>query len=133
MLVKLLHVLAFSLALGGGVAAQVLMARIAAEPAAAAQIRPALRVIAHIGIGSVAVLWLSGLTLWGTRHGFSMELGGFWHLKLAAVAVLTGLACFAWGRMQAGRPLALPLARMALSAQLVAAVTAIAAALVVFD
>lgn len=132
MLVKLLHVLAFSLALGGGVAAQVLMARIAAEPAAAAQIRPALRVIAHIGIGAIAVLWLSGLVLWGTRYGFSMALGGFWHLKLTAVAVLTGLAGFAWGRMQAGRPLALPLARVVLAGQIAAAVTAIAAALAAF-
>lgn len=133
MVVKLLHVLGFSLALGGGVAAQVLMARIAADPAAATQIRPPLRIIAHIGIGAIAVLWLSGLTLWGTRYGFSMGLGGFWHLKLTAVAVLTGLAGFAWGRMQAGRPLTLPMARVVLAGQLIAAVTAIAAALVVFD
>jgi len=132
MILTLLHYVGFALAFGGGAAVLVLMARAKADPPAAPHLRPAIRPIATVGLASIGLLWLTGVPMWIGRHGASMDLGGSWHLKLTAAALLTALAGTAWGRMQAGRPLPPPVARAVLIAQLAAALTAMAAAIATF-
>lgn len=132
MILTLLHYTGFSFALGGGVAVLVLMARVRANPDAAAHIRPAIRPIATIGLAAIGLLWLTGVPMWIAGYGASMDLGGSWHLKLTAAVVLTALAGTAWGRMQAGWPLPPPVARGVLIAQLAAALVAMGAAIVTF-
>jgi len=70
--------------------------------------------------------------MWIGRYGAAMDMGGSWHLKLTAAALLTALAGTAWGRMQAGRPLPPQVARAVLIAQLAAALTAMGAAIATF-
>lgn len=132
MILTLLHYVGFALAFGGGVAVLVLMTRAKADATAATHLRPAIKPIATVGLSAVGLLWLTGLPMWVGRYGASMDLGGSWHLKLTAAVVLTALAGTAWGRMQAGRPLPPPIARVVLAAQLVAALTAMAAAIATF-
>jgi hypothetical protein len=132
MILTLLHYAGFALAFGGWAAVLVLMARAKASPEAAPHIRPAIRPIATVGLTAIGLLWLTGIPMWIGRHGASMDLGGSWHLKLTAAAVLTALAAMAWGRMRAGRPLPPPVARGVLVTQLAAALTAMAAAIATF-
>lgn len=132
MLLKILHFLAFSVAIGGGTSALILMLRAGRMPEAAPHLRAAIKVIATGGIWALAVLWLTGIGLWVTRYGASMALGGGWHVKLTAVVVLTALAGYAFARMRAGRPLPPLWARRVLIAQLAAAVVVVAAAVVTF-
>lgn len=132
MILTLLHYVGFALALGGGVAVLLLMARAKTSPDAAAQIRPAIRPIATLGLAAIGLLWLTGIPMWIGRHGASMDLGASWHLKLTAAGVLSALAATAWGRIQAGRPLPPPVARGVLTAQLVAALIAMGAAIATF-
>lgn len=132
MILTLLHYVGFAMAFGGGAAVLVLMARAKADPQAAPHVRPAIRPIATVGVSAIGLLWLTGIPMWITRYGASMDLGGSWHLKLTAAMVLTALAGTAWGRMQAGRPLPPPVARTVLIAQLAAALTSMAAAIATF-
>ena len=133
MVVTLLHYLSFAVAVGGGTAVLILMARIRAAPAEAGpQLRPAIRSIATVGLGAISLLWLTGLAMWALRYGVSMELGIAWHVKLAAVVVLTALALVNWVPMRLGRPLPLPIARGVLIGQLVAAIVAMSGAILAF-
>ncbi|OSP55684.1 hypothetical protein [Pseudoruegeria sp. SK021] len=132
MLLTVLHYLGFSVAIGGGTAALILMTRAGRDPATAPYLRAAIRVIAQVGIAAIAVLWLTGLSLWLGRYGGTMALGGSWHLKLAGVVTLTALALPAFVRMQMGRPLPAPWAKRVLVAQLLAAVATVAAAVATF-
>jgi hypothetical protein len=132
MILTLLHYVGFALAFGGGATALILLARAKSDPQAAPHIRPAIRPIATMGVSAIGLLWLTGVPMWTSRYGASMDLGGSWHLKLTAAVVLTALAATAWGRMQAGRPLPPAVARGVLVAQLAAAITAMAAAIATF-
>lgn len=132
MILSWLHYLGFATAFGGGTAVWLLLARLRAAPDAAPHLRPAIFAIASLGLSAIALLWLTGLAMWIDRHGATMALGPSWHLKLTAAAVLTGLAGFAWLRMKTARPLPPPVARAVVAAQLAAAATAIAAAIVTF-
>jgi len=133
MVLTLLHFLAFAVAIGGGTAVLVLMARIRAAPAEAGpQLRPAIRGIATLGLAAIALLWLTGLVMWAVRHGAAMDLGLAWHIKLTAAVALTAFALVNWVPMRLGRPLPLPVARGVLIAQLAAAVVAMGCALIAF-
>jgi|GEM_PF-5968524 len=132
MILTLLHYLGLALAIGGGTAAVILMTRALGDPAAAPALRGAIRPIATLGVAAIGVLWLTGLAMWVGRYGASMALGGTWHLKLTAAAVLTGLALLGWGRMMAGKPLSPKIARPVLIVQLAAGVTAMGAAIATF-
>ncbi len=132
MILTLLHYVGFALAFGGGAAVLILMERARASPDATVHFRAAIRPIATVGLAAIGLLWLTGVPMWIGRYGATMHLGGSWHLKLTAAAVLTALAATAWGRMQAGRPFAPPRARTVLIAQLTAALIAMGAAIVTF-
>ncbi|MCC6303593.1 MAG: hypothetical protein IT545_00195 [Rhodobacteraceae bacterium] len=87
------HFLALAVGLGGGVAAGVIGARLAAAaPSARAELGAAQKRIGLSGAIALALVWASGLALlWSAFGGFG-GLGGlglvFW-LKMAAVVVLT--------------------------------------------
>lgn len=132
MLLSVLHYLGFSVAIGGGTAALILMGRARQDADAAPHLRAAIKVIATLGIAAIAVLWLTGLSMWATRYGASMALGGSWHVKLTGVVLLTGLAGYAFTRMRLGRPLPPVWARRVLVGQLLAAVVTVAAAMATF-
>lgn len=132
MILTLLHYLGFATAIGGGGAVLILMARLKAAPDTAPILRPAIKSIAGVGLAAIALLWITGLSMWIGRYGASMALGGSWHLKLTAAVILTGLAGFAYARMAMGRPLPLPRARTVLLTQLAAAIIAMGAAIATF-
>jgi hypothetical protein len=106
---KTIHLLALAVALGGGVARLMLMAAARRSDTGAGPFALPQRWLAHLTTGGVAVLWLTGLALWGIVYRFA-DLGPAFVMKLAAATLLLILASYGWGRMMTGRPPAPPLA-----------------------
>ena len=135
--IRILHYLAFSIGLGGGLA-NMLAGRLAAAAPEAA--RPVLgRLSAQIGRASalsLVVLWLTGVAMFvNTGWTLAAMSGAFW-AKMAAVLVLTGCAAamqtLGFRAARANRPPpAQSMARLGLLANL-AALTALALAVLAF-
>ena len=122
---KTIHLLALAVALGCGVARLILMIAARRLEAGPGPFALPQRWLAHLTAGGVALLWLSGLALWGIAYGFA-DLGPAFVMKLAAATLLLILAGYGWGRMMAGRP---PAPRLAFSLVRGSVLTGLAAVL----
>lgn len=108
---KLLHLLALVAALGAGGARLMAGRRIAAAPDSSAALLPLMQHYAQVNYVGILVLWLTGVPLWIVDYGARLDLGGGFHLKLAAVALLTVLALITYLRAATGRPLPMAVGR----------------------
>lgn len=132
--VKLIHILCFCVAIGGGVASMILGIRAArADEAARTALRGGMKAIGTAGFSAIVLLWLTGVWLWAGVYGFDAPLGVLFHAKLAAVLGLTILAGIGFAAPRIGRPLAAPAARKIGAGTLILAIVAITLALLVFD
>ncbi|MDW4550411.1 hypothetical protein R5H32_13700 [Defluviimonas sp. D31] len=87
-ILKIVHLLALSVGLGGGVATLIVRWTAAkADPALGGRI--ALR-ISRAGFLAVLVLWATGIALATRAEADGLTLGLFFWLKIAAAVVLTG-------------------------------------------
>ncbi len=103
-LMDILHYVAFSIGIGGGVASMIIGIRMKrAEAAAAPTLAGIQKTIGRTSFGALIVLWLTGLWMVSTRFGWGALPWAFW-IKFAAVLGLTGFALTAqWFALQAGR------------------------------
>ncbi|MGV6812184.1 MAG: hypothetical protein ACWA47_08055 [Brevirhabdus sp.] len=132
--VKLVHILAFCVAVGGGVASMILGIRAArSDDAARLALRGGMKAIGTGSFFAIIVLWLTGLWLWGGVYGFGAALGGLFHAKLAAVVGITVLVSFNFAVPRIGKAVAPKTARALGASTLALAIIAIALALMVFD
>lgn len=132
--IKLFHILAFCVAVGGGVASMILGIRAAkADAAGKLTLRGGMKTIGAVSFASILLLWLTGFALWGWGYGFDAPLGGLFHTKLLAVVGITVLSSVSFAAPRLGKPIPPGMARIMGAATLTLAVIAIALALVVFD
>jgi len=131
---KLIHILAFCVAVGGGVASMVLGIRAAkADDAGRLVLRGGMKAIGTGSFYAIIVLWITGLWLWAGVYGFGAPLGGLFHAKLAAVVGITALVGFNFVAPRMGKAVAPKTARVIGVSTLSLAIIAIALALMVFD
>lgn len=136
MLFKILHYLAFSVAIGGGVASMILGIRASKNADAAPHLRGAQRAIGTGAILAIGLLWMTGLAMWIGPYSASMALGGSFHVKLTAATLLTVLSAYVFVRgrnaAKGGTPLPPKTARLIGATTLALAVVAVSTAVVTF-
>ncbi len=90
---KFLHFISFSVAIGGGIANMIVGIRASRlEPQAAVPLRLAQGAIGKASTLSLIVLWITGLWMWATVYAGQAALGTAFHVKMAAVLVLTAIS-----------------------------------------
>ncbi|WP_346910316.1 hypothetical protein [uncultured Roseibium sp.] len=107
-LLKLLHILAFTAGVGGGLAnLLVLRAAMAADADAAKILRGIMPRIATMSFHAVILLWITGpLLLWLAYSG-GAGLAPLFHLKMLSVVLLTVVSVtgrITISRIKAGKP-----------------------------
>lgn len=131
---KLLHILAFCVAVGGGVASMILGIRAAkADDAARMVLRGGMKAIGTGSFFAILLLWVTGLWLWAGAYGFDAALGGLFHTKLLVVVAITALVGFSFAAPRMGKVVAPKTARILGASTLTLAIIAIVLALLVFD
>jgi uncharacterized membrane protein len=137
MLFKILHYLAFSVAIGGGVANMILGIRASKNAESAPHLRGAQRAIGTGALLAIALLWATGLSMWVGTYGVDAKLGGSFHIKLTAATLLTLLSGYAFVRgrnaAKGGAPLAPKTARLIGATTLALAVVAVTTAVMTFE
>lgn len=131
---KLIHILAFCVAVGGGVASMILGIRAGkADDAGRAVLRGGMKAIGTGAFIAIILLWVTGLWLWGGKFGFDAKLGGLFHAKLLAVVGITGFVGFSFAAPRMGKVVPPKVARIVGASTLTLAIVAIVLALLVFD
>lgn len=93
LLMKLIHVLGFSVGVGGGAAGMVVGIRAASATAEAkAALAGVQRTIGRMAFAAIVLLWLTGLYLLYAVHGGWTDLPPLFWVKFAFVLVLTAAA-----------------------------------------
>lgn len=90
-ILKLIHVLSFSVGFGGSVATAVVGIRAArADPSARPAFAGVQMILGRIGFVCIILLWITGLWMfYGRYHGDAADLGLPFALKILAVIVAT--------------------------------------------
>lgn len=108
LVLKILHVLAFTAGVGGGLANLVVLRALkSADPDAQKVLRGLMPRIGTMGFHSVLLLWVTGLTMWWLAYAGHGSLGIFFHLKMLGVVLLTIVIVsvrITVGRVKAGKP-----------------------------
>ncbi|WP_204113085.1 hypothetical protein [Shimia biformata] len=93
LLLKLVHFLAFSIAVGASLANVIAGKRLAPlMPEGAASVIPFRARLGQIATICLIALWLSGLALVATTHGAGLWSNGWFLLKIALVLALTAVS-----------------------------------------
>lgn len=94
-LLKIIHFLSFSVAVGGGVASMVIGIRAAKlEMVQAIPLRQAQGIIGKFSTLGLILLWLSGLWMYSMAYGGDVSMGQSFWIKMAAVVLLTVVSGF---------------------------------------
>jgi uncharacterized membrane protein len=138
LLLKILHVLAFTAGIGGSLANLVVIRAASTSSAEAAKaLRGVIPRIGMLSVHSLALLWITGPLLLWLSYDWGKGLGPFFHAKMAGVVLLTLIVIasrITIRKLKAGKPapLAPHLPKLALAASLTGLAT-IALAVLTFS
>lgn len=136
MLFKILHYLAFSVAIGGGVANMILGIRASKVAEAAQHLRGAQRVIGMGALLALALLWITGLAMWMGSYAGTGPLGSSFQVKMTAAILLTVFSGYSFIRgyraVRGGPPVSPKTARLIGATTLALAVLAVTTAVMTF-